>query len=268
MTLAETMNETESGWMKSDVFVFTWYLFVSYQTVFWIFNTIMLMIEIFDISWIDQYRIQKDKPKIRFQKEIVNLLIKETIIHQITVFLAGPILYYVFTYFGHVELYGERPSWYKIAGCQLLFMLSEDTIFFWTHYLLHTRWLYQHIHKKHHVYKQPTSVTAVLSDPIESIQTQTAMWFMPVFLCQNHIVTLSVWMALRAYQTFCAHAGYNFPYITTQYWLPEWMPGALAHDYHHQHGQWNYGSFFSFWDQIMGTHRTHPIQLKTRKIAN
>lgn len=240
---------------ESDVYTFSYYLILTYQTVFWICNILMLIIELYDFQIIDQYRIQKNKPKLRFQPTIVRLIIKETIIHQISIFLFVPLLYYVLNYFGHVELYGPRPGWLTIFYHQFLFILSEDTLFFWTHYLFHTRWLYQHIHKKHHVYKQPTGVTAVLSDPIESVQTQFAMWFMPVFLGQTHVVTLSIWLGLRAYQTFCAHSGYNFPYITTQYWLPELMPGAIAHDFHHEHGKWNYGSFFSVWDQLMGTHR-------------
>jgi sterol desaturase/sphingolipid hydroxylase (fatty acid hydroxylase superfamily) len=209
----------------------------------------------FDFPSIDQYRIQKKKKKLRFQTDLVNLMIKQTIVHQISFVLLTPVLHYVFNYFGHVDIHSACPSWSTIAFQLLLFILSEDTIFFWTHYLFHTPWLYKNIHKKHHIYKQPTGVTAVLSDPWEGLQTQFSMWFMPICLRETHIITLSIWVAIRVYQTVLAHSGYNFPYITTQYWMPNLMPGALAHDFHHQHSAWNYGSFFSLWDQLMGTHR-------------
>lgn len=241
--------------LQSELLTFWLYIFLSYEIVYILVNGAFLFIELVDIPWIDQYRIQKQKPKIRHQKKIVDLMIRETIFHQIAFTLFMPALFYIFNSFGHVEVFGPRPSWSIILFQIGLFILSEDTIFFWTHYLFHTPWLYQKIHKKHHVYTQPSSFTAVLSDPFEAIQTQFAMWFMPVFLGNTHVFTLALWVTLRAYQTFLAHSGYDMPYITTQYWFPEWMPGALAHDFHHQHSNWSYGSFFSVWDHLMGTHR-------------
>lgn len=254
MSINDTVMISKT-FFQSDVWLFSIYIIVTYETVFWLCNGFLIFIELFDIPSIDQYRLQKRKPKLRFQTDIVHLMIKQTIFNQISSLLLSPILYYIFNYFGHVEIHDARPSWWTILFQLSLFILSEDTIFFWTHYLLHTPWLYKNIHKKHHVYRQPTGVTAVLSDPIEGVVTQAAVWFMPVFLKETHIFTLCLWVAVRVYQTVLAHSGYDLPYITTQYWLPDWMPGVLAHDYHHEHGKWSYGSFFSVWDKIMGTHR-------------
>ncbi|CAF0975642.1 unnamed protein product [Rotaria sp. Silwood1] len=246
---------SSTSFFQSDGWFFSVYLIATYEIVFWLCNSFLIYIEIFDIPSIDQYRIQKQKKKLRFQSDIVHLMIQQTIHHQISLFFLTPVLYYIFNYFGHVDVQGVRPSWSTILFQIGLFILSEDTIFFWTHYLLHTPWLYKNIHKKHHVYKQPTGVTAVLSDPIESIINQFAVWFMPILLKETHIFTICLWAAIRVYQTILAHSGYDFPYISTQYWFPDLMPGALAHDFHHQHGKWSYGSFFSIWDHIMGTHR-------------
>ncbi|CAF1139819.1 unnamed protein product [Adineta ricciae] len=255
MTINSSVLSSSTSFFQSDPWLFSVYVLTTYEIVFWLCNSFLIFIELVDIPWIDQYRIQKQKKKLRFQPEIVRLMIKETVINQISSLVLIPILYYTFEYFGHVDLHSSRPAWSTVLYQIALFILSEDTIFFWTHYLFHTPWLYKNIHKKHHVYKQPTGVTAVLSDPIEAIQTEFAMWFMPVFLKETHIFTICLWVAIRVYQTVAAHSGYNFPYIMTQYWLPELMPGAIAHDFHHQHGKWNYGSFFSLWDQLMGTHR-------------
>jgi sterol desaturase/sphingolipid hydroxylase (fatty acid hydroxylase superfamily) len=261
MSINDTGLSTTS-FFQSDAWLFSVYIILTYEIVFWLCNGFLIFIEIFDIPSIDQYRIQKHKPKLRFQPDIIHLMIKETIVHQLSLIFLSPVLYYIFNYFGHVDINGVRPSWSTILFQLALFILSEDTIFFWTHYLLHTPWLYKNIHKKHHVYKQPTGVTAVLSDPIEALQTLAATWFMPILLKETHIYTLCLWVAIRVYQTVAAHSGYNLPYITTQYWLPDLMPGALAHDFHHQHGKWSYGSFFSIWDQLMGTHRLSSTSKK------
>ncbi|CAF1372303.1 unnamed protein product [Adineta steineri] len=254
MVINNTTMSTTS-FFQSDVWLFCFYVISTYEIFFWFCNGFLLFIELFDIPIIDQYRIQKHKKKVRFQPDIVHLIIRDTIYHQISLFLLIPALYYIFEYFGHIDIQGIRPSWSTILFQLTLFMLSEDTIFFWTHRLFHTRWLYKHIHKKHHVYKQPTGLTAVLNDPFDDVQIQFASWFMPIFIQETHIFTVCIWVVIRAYQAINAHSGYNFPYISTQYWLPELMPGTIAHDFHHQQGKWNYGSFFSVWDQIMGTHR-------------
>ena len=257
-----SQNTTSPSFWQSDLWIFNVYIIGTYQSVFWLCNGFLILIELFDFPSIDQYRIQKHKKKLRFQPDMVRLMIKETIVHQISLVVLTPLLYWIITLFGSVDIQGPHPSWSTILAQLALFILSEDAIFFWTHYLFHTPWLYKNIHKKHHVYKQPTGVTAVLSDPFEGLQTQLAFWFMPIVLREKHLLTLSIWVAIRVYQTVSAHSGYNLPYISTQYWLPELMPGALAHDFHHQHGKWNYGSFFSVWDRLMGTHRlsTSPKQ--------
>jgi len=98
---------------------------------------------------------------------------------------------------------------------------------------------------------------------IEGLQNQLSIWFMPVLLKEKHIFTLCIWIVIRVYQTVNAHSGYNLPYISTQYWVPWIMSGALAHDFHHQHGKWNYGSFFNVWDRLMGTHRLSTTTKQT-----
>lgn len=256
-----SMNHTdasEHSIFSSDIWIFSVYTVSTFQITFWLLNGFLIFIETFDFPSIDQYRIQKSKAKLRDQPEMVRLIVKGTVRQQISLILLTPLLYYVLNYFGHLEIQGPRPAWSVIFYQLALFILSEDAIFFWTHFLLHTRWLYTHIHKKHHVYKQPTGVVSLLSDPIEGLQNQIAVWFMPAMIMEKHIFTLCIWIVIRLYQTVNAHAGYNFPYVSTQYWFPWVMSGTLAHDFHHQHGKWNYGSFFNVWDRLMGTHRLRP----------
>jgi sterol desaturase/sphingolipid hydroxylase (fatty acid hydroxylase superfamily) len=239
----------------SDVWLFCLYIIGTFECVFWLCNGFLICIELFDFRSVDQYRIQKQKKKLRFQSDLIHLMVKETIRHQISIFLLTPLLYYLLNYFGDLEIHGPRPSWSTIVYQLALFILSEDAIFFWTHYLLHTPWLYKMIHKKHHLYTQPTGVVSVLSDPWEGLQNQISVWLMPILLKEKHLFTLCLWVAIRVYQTVNAHSGYNLPYVSTQYWVPWIMSGALGHDFHHQHGKWNYGSFFNVWDRLMGTHR-------------
>ncbi|CAF1097972.1 unnamed protein product [Adineta ricciae] len=253
------MNTTQlasKSFAQSDFWLFSLYIIGTFECVFWLFNAFLIIIELYDFPSIDKYRIQKHRKKLRFQPELVNLMIKETLRHQISTIFLTPVLYYLLNYFGHLDIHGPRPSWSTIIYQLTLFILAEDAIFFWTHYLFHTPWLYKAVHKKHHVYTQPTGVVSVLSDPWEGLQNQISIWLMPIVLKDKHLFTLCLWIVIRVYQTVNAHSGYDFPYISTQYWFPSIMSGALGHDFHHQHGKWNYGSFFNVWDRLMGTYRS------------
>lgn len=34
----------------------------------------------------------------------------------------------------------------------------DDSVFYWIHYIVHLPFLYKHVHKKHHEYKNPFSL--------------------------------------------------------------------------------------------------------------
>jgi methylsterol monooxygenase len=241
---------------SSEWLTFTVCIYLTFQTVFWLYNLFLLYIEYNDIPWIDKYRIQKHKPKLRFQPNLVRQMRDGTIKHQISLTLSLPLLYYLLNYFGHVSVRASIPSLFTITWQIIIFVLSEDFVFFWTHYLFHTRWLYKHIHKKHHIFKQPTGVVFVLADPWESLlQNQLAVWIAPILLEEKHLFTICLWIFIRVYQTINAHSGYDLPYISAQYYFPWLLSGTLQHDYHHQHAKMNYGSFLTLWDRFMNTHR-------------
>lgn len=241
---------------SSEWLTFTICLYVTFQTVFWLYNLFLFYIEYNDIPWIDQYRIQKQKPKLRFQPEIIKQMKSGTIKHQISLIISLPLIYPLLNYFGHVSVRTDIPSFLTISWQIFIFILCEDFLFFWTHYLCHTRWLYKRIHKQHHIFKQPTGVAFILADPWELLlQNQLPVWFAAILFKEKHIFTICLWIFLRVYQTINAHSGYDLPYISPQYYFPGILSGTLEHDYHHQYTKMNYGSFFTFWDRLMNTRK-------------
>lgn len=245
---------------SSEWLTFTICLYLTFQFVFWSYNIFLIYIEYNDIPWIDQYRIQKHKPKLRFQKDIIHQMKIGTIQHQISLILTLPFLYSILNYFGHISVCSSIPSIFTILYQIIIFILSEDFLFFWTHYLFHTRWLYKYIHKKHHLFKQPTGVVFVIANPLELIiQNQLAVWIAPMIIKEKHLFTICLWVFIRVYQTINAHSGYDLPYISPQYYFPWLLSGTLQHDYHHQYAKMNYGSFLTLWDRLMNTHRIQKI---------
>ncbi|HKU42537.1 MAG TPA: hypothetical protein VJR89_30475, partial [Polyangiales bacterium] len=44
-------------------------------------------------------------------------------------------------------------GFWLMLGHLIVFALVQDTIFYWSHRVLHTRWLFKHIHSKHHRFR-------------------------------------------------------------------------------------------------------------------
>ncbi|KAL0483751.1 methylsterol monooxygenase [Acrasis kona] len=238
----------------SELLMFCILIVASFQISFWTLNAALIYLDTHKTRF-DKYRIQSNKPKVSLQPELVSKIRKSIVKYTITASLFTPILYLLLNIKGRVDMRGPTPPITTIIWQTLLFIFTEDTLFYWGHYLLHHKSLYK-FHKEHHTYQQPIGIVAVLSDPLESlIQIQSAVWIAAALLPHKHIFTLMVWIIIRVHQTVYAHGGYNIPYVHMKHYIPSLFLGCKPHDYHHRVGKYNYGSFFSFWDKVMGTYK-------------
>lgn len=74
-----------------------------------------------------------------------------------------------------------------------------------------------------------------------------------------HIVTLFTWIVWRTYATAEVHSGYELAFSPVRM-LPFasnfthlFEGSSYSHDFHHSKNVGNFGSFFTWWDHIMGT---------------
>jgi len=135
----------------------------------------------------------------------------------------------------------------------LFFMLCEDFGFYFSHRLLHVKWLYPHIHKIHHTYRQVVSISAEYAHPIEFVISNSLTTSLGPILLGNrtHLYTYLLWIMIRVGETADGHCGYEFSW--SPYRLLFMSAGEDFHNFHHLYFKDNYGSFFSFWDRICGT---------------
>eukprot|EP00898_Chlorokybus_atmophyticus_P007930 jgi/Chlat1/8138/Chrsp75S07600 len=135
----------------------------------------------------------------------------------------------------------------------LAFFVIEDFVFYWGHRLLHTKWLYKHVHSVHHEWATPFGVTALYAHPVEILFLGLATVMGPA-LVGPHLLVMWTWMALRLIETVEAHCGYDFPWSPSRF-LPLYG-GADFHDYHHRllyTKSGNYSSTFVYMDWLFGS---------------
>jgi len=177
--------------------------------------------------------------------------------------LMAPILYVLG--YGSASKYmkagiDQIPPWYlipfQIIGC----MVIEDTLFYWIHRGLHHKVVYRQVHKIHHEYKTTIGLASEYAHPIEYILSDAIPFTAGPLILGLHYYVFWMWMIVRVGETVDGHCGYDFPW--SPYRLLPFSGSAAVHDYHHSHNVGNFGTFFTYWDDFMGTSKDFHKYLK------
>ena len=199
------------------------------------------------------YRIQESFPSLRE----VGYEIRWSMLNAALTGLSTILLYWLIRE-GGTKMYfavAERGWLYFCASAALVFV-GYDMWFYWYHRLLHTPWLFRHVHAVHHRAVNPTAFAAYALHPIETV-VGNSYFVLLVLLVPIHPLAFGGAGLCISMFAFLVHSGYEFfPRGFTQCRLFWWLSTSTHHNMHHRHDKGNYGSLFNYWDYLMGTN--HP----------
>jgi len=126
-----------------------------------------------------------------------------------------------------------------------LYLVFTETCVYWTHRALHKGWLFKHIHKPHHKWRESTSFVSMAFHPLDSF-AQAIPTHIFVFL-----LPLNAWVYVFVLAFITTWTTMIHDRVTV-------VRGSIIntcnhHTLHHWYFRVNYGQFFTFWDKLMGT---------------
>lgn len=144
-------------------------------------------------------------------------------------------------------------GWIYFVFSLMLMLIFNDTYFYWTHRLMHHPKIYRYVHSVHHKSTNPSPWAAYSFHPIEAI-VQAMTFTIMVYLFPIHPITMFIFLTFMIVRNVHGHLGFElFPksFIHNK-WL-NWHTTTTHHNLHHSKFNCNYGLYFTFWDNLMGT---------------
>lgn len=120
-------------------------------------------------------------------------------------------------------------------------MILSDFIFYFSHRLFHTKYLYS-IHKQHHIWKSPVSSSFLDCNIIEHLTVNVTTVVIPLLVFNVSYIQSMIWVIMSTVSSITGHIS---SYDNNQ-----------PHVLHHRHSNCNYGAGgFYIIDKLLGTYR-------------
>lgn len=181
-----------------------------------------------------------------------------TIVFTVLAFIIvySPLNQYTFVYF---DVY-TYPIWW-IPVSLVLTLIVHDTYFYWLHRFMHHKKVYKYVHIVHHKSVNPSPWTSYSFHLLEAI-LEGLVLIPLVLLMPLHPITIILFTVVGFIINVYGHLGYEIaPKQLRNSFLFKIFNTSVHHNLHHSKFKGNYGLYFRFWDNVMGTENPNYVEV-------
>ena len=209
------------------------FIYINFICTYTITSIITLLIDLYP-KYSEYLGLTKKSKNI---KTVINIFKKTIKTVFMNVFIYSIPFIYISSYF--LNLRNKKFSYFDSAKDLFISSYLIDIFFYFTHYLLHNKYLY-FFHKKHHEIKEPIGMTALYAHIVDYYFSNLIPVLLPMVILSSTYVTIHLWIFLSILSTIIeSHTSYenlsNF------------------HLNHHKYFNCNYGVGGKL-DKLLGTH--------------
>ena len=170
--------------------------FLSGALIFWMLRRLF-----WARKWHTAFHTTKDPPQ-----PPQSLLREAWMDHFLSLFIFRPILVWLlfplFTFCGMSLAAAELPSVAVACRQVLIFIVIDDTWFYWSHRWLHeNRWLYRKVHKQHHRFTATCPIASEFAHPFEDLISNTSSTIAGPLLLGAHLSMVWLYSFIKLSQT-------------------------------------------------------------------
>lgn len=144
-------------------------------------------------------------------------------------FVGLPTLYFTENYIIAAVNKSLEDSYIYILFKLILIGTIANILFYLSHRLLHTRFIFTTIHYIHHQFIEPVAVASLHAHPIEHLTANTLAFFIPFFIIGLPYYMMLFMICIGTNMIVLSHVNYNIPFYGNE------------HKIHHIRFKYNFG---------------------------
>jgi lathosterol oxidase len=144
-------------------------------------------------------------------------------------------------------------SLYWLPLSLVIAMLAQETYYYWVHRWMHIPSVFRVVHKWHHDSHIASPWTAFSFHPIEGLLQAIFAPLLLLVLPMN-VWVLVTWLTIMSISSVINHLDIEvYPRWFAKVFFFRGLIGASHHSLHHKQYKYNYGLYFTWWDELVGT---------------
>lgn len=192
-------------------------------------------------------------PAGQFRKEITRSTVTSVLFG-----FSGALLLWMWQQ-GYARIY-EDPRAYPLWWLPLSLLIAlalQETYYYWLHRWMHIPSIYRIVHEWHHESHIASPWTAFSFHPLEGLIQAIFLPLILLFLPMN-VWVLVFMLLVMSFSSVINHLDIEiYPYWFARVPVLRTLIGATHHALHHKQFKYNYGLYFTWWDDWMKTESPH-----------